>query len=155
MSTAIDAIKEHARGALSFVEHAPGCRFVAEDVETDSTLVYAFETVTFELHLDWRERLAFLLVGRNIGGERPPGSYLHEGRIVRVHLHQVLSKLAPEGRSAVLRLTNGLSAVPSKPWPESLTRQITLYAEALHGSLDRLLAEGALVFPDQVSINRT
>jgi hypothetical protein len=79
-----------AREWLTFLEQRPGCRVEEESNSMLTRTAYVLDDLTFEVHLDWRDYYATLMVGRTMGGRCPPGYLIHFGLRVRYHLHDLL-----------------------------------------------------------------
>lgn len=132
-----------ARSRFSFLERDRGFRTQVDDRAQRTVLAYVGEPATFEVELDWREQAVFLLVCRTIDGRRPPGYYVHEGRVVRTHLAQALDTGAQRGRQMAAELRKATR----RSGTAAMESQIAAAATALHDSLDDLLADFDRILP--------
>jgi hypothetical protein len=121
--------EEHARQALQFLVSDHGFTSHVGREEYRTVLAYSSPNIFFEMELDWRERAAFLLVGRSRDGGRPDGYYMDsQGRRVRWHLAQILANCAEPrlaGAAAEIRCVANVSG------PEAMSTQIETFAEWL------------------------
>src|SRR5574342_1406935 len=68
-----------AREAFGFLEQRHGCHIEVRDIGWSMwSIAYVFPKVTFEVVLDWRDRMADLRVALTIDGHPPPGWRVHE-----------------------------------------------------------------------------
>jgi hypothetical protein len=123
-----------ARDALGFLADAAGAKLEVKDGASQTVLAYVVGPLTYEVELDWRERVAVLLVCRTIDGHRPPGYYTHGGERVRVHLAQALSSGDEDDRRAAERLRSA----PRGSGGDAMKTQIMRLASALRDAIDHL-----------------
>jgi hypothetical protein len=120
-----------ARDRLRFLEADYAARVEVAEEGGQTVVAYVMSPHTFELELDWREGVAFMLVARTTDGKRPGGYYMHDGQRVRIHLGEVLENGTDEDQ----RLEAELRSVAKGRGPEAMKSQIDRYAKVLGQAL--------------------
>ena len=151
----LDRVVVTARERLAFLEQRPECRVETEDAGLLTTIAYVLNDLTFELHLDWRDMVATLMVGRTMGGQRPPGYLVHLGVRVRYHLRDLLPVTArassPDaapaaGHRRTARAKAAARSMDSSELADRMNEQIAVMAATLAKSFDEVCANARLGF---------
>lgn len=129
-----DEIVAFAQEAFGYLEDDRHHRLEISDAPWRTLLAYVGNPLTFEVELDWRDACAFVLVCRTVDGRRPPGYYMHEGRLIRIHLSEALVK----GRSADHTTVDKLRHVTRGSGASAMKTQIVEYSAALRMSYQQL-----------------
>ena len=137
-----DGVVAFAKEAFGFLIDV-GYRLEVTDEASATTLAYVGDPLTFEVELDWLDRIAALLVCRTVDGRPPPGYYLHEGRLMRVHLLEALEFGPGADRSAASELRHVLGS----DGPDAMTAQVSGYASVLRAVIDGLPSYADRIFP--------
>ncbi|MFC0532797.1 hypothetical protein [Phytohabitans kaempferiae] len=93
------------REQFAFIEQRPGCRVEVQNDSLLTVIAYILADLTFEVILEWRDMYASAMVGRTMGGGRPPGHLVHFGLRVRYHLSDLLPTEAEASRSGTAPVT--------------------------------------------------
>ncbi len=137
-----DGLVVSARREFDFLA-ASGFLVELEDRPDISVLAFIDSRATFEVEFDWREQSVFLLVGRTMGGRRPPGYYVHQGKRVRVHLLQALIEIEALDDFAKNQLRRGTR----ESGAEAMKSQVAMFAEVLRARLSEVLTRIEMLFP--------
>lgn len=146
MPVSRETVLELARREFRFLEEVGARRVEAAHGTLAYQLAYVTGKLTVEVGFDWRDSIVDLLLCRTVAGKPPPGYYVHEGRVMRFHLEEVLASGDRDDRDASAKLRGRFKALHRSKPPEGqepyywlLQQQVTAYAAALKTKLSRVL----------------
>lgn len=149
MSEIYDGVVAAVRQRLAFLEQLPACRVEEESRGLLTTIAYVVGDLTVEVSLDWRDMYPSLMVGRTMGGHRPPGYLVHFGLRVRYHLRDLLPVAAdasgPDPASAAGRRRTRRARAKARTTnfaeqADRMVERIAVMAAALAESFDEVCA---------------
>ena len=130
-----------ARVLFGFLEEK-GARVLVVPRSGQTIVAYISDPLTFEVELDWRDRAAYLLVARTVGGHRPPGYYMHAGNRMRLHLIEALRRSKSLNAATETRLKEAMSSSGER----AMLTQLRLFSNELRENLKPLLVSTGALF---------
>ena len=148
-----DRVVSAVRQRFAFLDQRPGCRIEEEHESLLTTVAYVLDDLTFEVHIDWRDAYASAMVGRTMGGGRPPVYLIHFGLRVRYHLIDLLPVTA-KTNALEAAVTTGLgrprrkakAMVATGSRTDRMIEEIAAMAAALAQSFDDVVGKARHAF---------
>ena len=104
------------------------------------------DRIAIEVELDWRNFDVFVLIVRLENGKLPGGYYMKDGRLLRIHLEEVIRKKLSEECQDKEKLfrKRRKQEKPNKGSVDSLKDRITVYKVVLMSCIDQIVEEKSL-----------